>query len=129
MSRFPRLFTPLTVGSRTVKNRIVSTAHATGYDQEGLLTERYVRYHARKAAGGVGLVLAFGSASVYQGSTASYGSIRLWDPANEPLLRDLAGRAHEHGALRKGVTERMCWKSHGVASSARTATPPRSPGR
>jgi 2,4-dienoyl-CoA reductase-like NADH-dependent reductase (Old Yellow Enzyme family) len=127
MSRFPRLFEPLTIGSRTVKNRIVSTAHATGYDQEGLLTERYIRYHARKAAGGAGLVMAFGSASVHQGSTASYGSVRLWDPANEPLLRDLAGRAHEHGALIMSQATHMGRRGNslksGIALQAPSARP------
>jgi 2,4-dienoyl-CoA reductase-like NADH-dependent reductase (Old Yellow Enzyme family) len=96
---FPRLFEPLTIGHKVTKNRIVSTAHATGYDSDGLLTERYVAYHARKAEGGAGIVLTFGSASVFKGSVASYGSVRLWDPANEPALRELARRAHLHGAL------------------------------
>ena len=98
MSQFRHLFEPISIGAHTIRNRIVSTAHATGYDQDGLLTERYVRYHERKAAGGAGLVMTFGSASVYEGSTAPYGSMRLWDAANEPLLRDLAMRVHEHGA-------------------------------
>jgi 2,4-dienoyl-CoA reductase-like NADH-dependent reductase (Old Yellow Enzyme family) len=98
MSQFRHLFEPIRIGAHIIRNRIVSTAHATGFDQDGLLTERYVRYHERKAAGGAGLVMTFGSASVYEGSSAPYGSVRLWDPANEPLLRDLARRVHGHGA-------------------------------
>src|ERR687896_1432010 len=93
------LFSPIRVGSRDVKNRIVSTAHATGMAAGGILNERYVRYHERKAAGGAGLVMTFGSASVYRESAASYGSVSLWDPENEPFLRDLADRVHAHGAL------------------------------
>jgi dimethylglycine catabolism A len=96
---YRRLFEPITIGSRTAKNRIVSSAHATGYGEDGRLSDRYVDYHARKAEGGVGTIITFGSASVHRGSAASYGSIRLWDPANEPYLRELARRAHEHGAL------------------------------
>jgi dimethylglycine catabolism A len=98
-TRFRRLFEPIRIGSRAAKNRIASTAHATGYDVDGLLTRSYVEYHARKAQGGAGIILAFGSASVHRGSMASYGSVRLWDPVNEPHLRELARRAHEHGAL------------------------------
>jgi 2,4-dienoyl-CoA reductase-like NADH-dependent reductase (Old Yellow Enzyme family) len=45
--QFRHLFEPITIGAHTICNRIVSTAHATGYDQDGLLTERYVRYHER----------------------------------------------------------------------------------
>jgi 2,4-dienoyl-CoA reductase-like NADH-dependent reductase (Old Yellow Enzyme family) len=96
---FRLLFTPMEIGRREVKNRIVSTAHATGFGEDGVLTDRYVRYHERKAAGGAGLIMTFGSASVYRESAASYGSVSLWDPENEPFLRDLADRVHAHGAL------------------------------
>ena len=96
---FRLLFTPMEIGRREVKNRIVSTAHATGFGEDGVLTDRYVRYHERKAAGGAGLIMTFGSASVYRESAASYGSVSLWDLENEPFLRDLADRVHAHGAL------------------------------
>ena len=96
---FRFLFSPIKVGDREVKNRIVSTAHATGFDQGGRLSERHLRYHERKAAGGAGLVMTFGSASVYKESSAAYGSVSLWNPENEPFLRDLAERVHAHEAL------------------------------
>jgi 2,4-dienoyl-CoA reductase-like NADH-dependent reductase (Old Yellow Enzyme family) len=96
---FQFLFSTIKVGDREVKNRIVSTAHATGFDQGGVLSERHLRYHERKAAGGAGLVMTFGSASVYKESSAAYGSVSLWNPENEPFLRDLAERVHAHEAL------------------------------
>lgn len=96
---YNHLFQPLQIGSRTVRNRIVSTPHATGHDADGLITEREILYHARKAAGGVGLVMVFGSASVHRRSVASFGSIHLWDPRNEEPLRRLAELTHQHGAL------------------------------
>jgi 2,4-dienoyl-CoA reductase-like NADH-dependent reductase (Old Yellow Enzyme family) len=99
MDRFPRLFTPMVIGSRQVKNRIVSTAHGTRYDRAGLLTPDYVEYYTRKAAGGVGLLVTFGSASVHPASTPAYGAIRLWDHRNEAQLRRLAENAHRHGAM------------------------------
>ncbi|TRM10570.1 FAD-dependent oxidoreductase [Lentibacillus cibarius] len=95
---FQTLFSPFQIGHRNVKNRIVSTAHASGFDS-GLLNKRHARYLVRKAAGGAGLIMTFGSASVYKYSSASYGSISLWDPENEPLLTDLADQVHAHGAL------------------------------
>ncbi len=94
-----RLFEPLSLGARRARNRIVSTAHATGFAQHGLITDRLVRYHERKAQGGVGVVMTFGSASVTRGSSAAYGSVALWNEDNEPALRELARRAHEHDAL------------------------------
>src|SRR5699024_441312 len=78
MSPYPHLFAPFTLGTRTLSNRIVSTAHGTGFAPDGRLTEDYLEYHLRKAAGGVGLTMAFGSASVHHRSTASYGSVSLW---------------------------------------------------
>jgi dimethylglycine catabolism A len=97
--RWPTLFSPFQVGKRTVLNRIVSTPHATGWGHSGLLTQAEVEYQVRKAAGGAGLVMTFGSAAVDPQSAASYGSISLWDERNDDLLRELADRVHEHGAL------------------------------
>jgi dimethylglycine catabolism A len=97
--RWPTLFSPFEIGSRTVLNRIVSSPHATGWGHGGLLTRAEVEYQVRKAAGGTGLVMTFGSAAVDPNSAASYGSISLWDERNDDLLRELAERVHEHGAL------------------------------
>lgn len=96
---YAHLFRPLPLGSRVAANRIVSSSHSAGFTRDGVLSPRYVDYHVRKAEGGVGLLMTFGSASVHPRSAASYGSVSLWDPRNDELLRDLAERAHEHGAL------------------------------
>ena len=82
-----------------LRNRIVSTPHATGWSHDGLIAQSEIDYHVRKAAGGVGLVMTFGSASVDPTTQASYGSIALWDERNEPALRELADGIHRHGAV------------------------------
>ena len=97
--RFPLLLSPLEIRGRRLRNRIVSTPHATGWSRDGLIDRSEVDYHVRKAAGGCGLVMTFGSASVDPGTEASYGSIALWDERNEPALRALADGVHEHGGL------------------------------
>src|SRR5262249_60431927 len=61
---FEHLYSPLELRGRVLRNRIVSTPHATGWGRDGLIDPREVDYHVRKAAGGVGLVMTFGSASV-----------------------------------------------------------------
>ena len=99
MSTFPHLFAPLEVRGKVLRNRIVSTPHAAGWGRDGLIDGREVDYHVRKAAGGVGLVMTFGSASVDPTTQASYGSIALWDERNEPALRALAEGVHRHGAF------------------------------
>src|SRR6187551_3271175 len=99
MTTYPHLFTPLTVRGRTIPNRIVSTPHATGWQLPGgLISDKEADYLIRKAEGGVGLVMTFGSATVDPTTAASYGSIALWDPRNEPALRALAEGVHRHGA-------------------------------
>jgi dimethylglycine catabolism A len=96
---FPHLYSTLELRGRVLRNRIVSTPHATGWGRDGLIDPREVAYHVRKAAGGAGLVMTFGSASVDPTTAASYGCISLWDERNEPALRALADGVHGHGAL------------------------------
>jgi len=96
---FPHLYSPLELRGRVLRNRIVSTPHATGWGRDGLIDPREVDYHVRKAAGGCALVMTFGSASVDASTAASYGSVALWDERNEPALGALADGVHAHGAL------------------------------
>jgi 2,4-dienoyl-CoA reductase-like NADH-dependent reductase (Old Yellow Enzyme family) len=93
------LFTPLRLGARQTKNRIAVTAHNMNWDHNGLLTREYINYCARRAEGGAGMVMCFGAASVHRAAGEIYGRVSLWDPRNEGLLRELADKAHEHGAL------------------------------
>src|SRR3954449_1117321 len=95
---FPHLYSPLELRGQVLRNRIVSTPHATGWGRDGLIDPREVDYHVRKAAGGCALVMTFGSASVDPTTAASYGSISLWDERNDPALRALADGVHGHGA-------------------------------
>lgn len=53
---FPHLFTPLKIGTFTVRNRILSTAHYTGFGRQGLPSERHRHYWGSKARGGIGLI-------------------------------------------------------------------------
>jgi len=52
--RYWRLRQPIAVNACTVPNRIVRTAHATGY-APGRVTDRLIGYHEARARGGVGL--------------------------------------------------------------------------
>src|SRR5215831_5835028 len=57
--RYPHLFKPLTLNQLTLRNRIVSTAHAEVYAEPGGLPgDRYIRYYEEKAKGDVGLAPA-----------------------------------------------------------------------
>ncbi|MGI9615511.1 MAG: mycofactocin system FadH/OYE family oxidoreductase 2, partial [Acidimicrobiales bacterium] len=56
--RYRHLFTPLTIGSITVPNRIVFSAHLTNYaTQDGRPSDQHVAYYEARAAGGAGLII------------------------------------------------------------------------
>lgn len=51
------LFSPLRLGPVELRNRIVSTAHQTGFVENHLPTDDFVAYHEERARGGVGLIV------------------------------------------------------------------------
>jgi 2,4-dienoyl-CoA reductase-like NADH-dependent reductase (Old Yellow Enzyme family) len=52
------LFTPISLGRLTLKNRLVLAAMGTAYaERGGLVSEGLIAYLARRARGGVGLVV------------------------------------------------------------------------
>lgn len=54
---FQNLFTPLRIGTFSVRNRILSTAHFTGFGERGLPSRRHKEYWGSKARGGIGLII------------------------------------------------------------------------
>ena len=57
---FPHLFSPITINKMTAKNRIVMTAMHLGYTPDGEVTEQLAAFYARRAKGGVGLIMVGG---------------------------------------------------------------------
>ncbi|MEJ0004869.1 MAG: hypothetical protein WDM77_00345 [Steroidobacteraceae bacterium] len=52
------LFTPLTIGALTVRNRFVMPGMQRGFMSDGAPTVKMVEYMRRCAAGGVGLIIS-----------------------------------------------------------------------
>jgi len=95
---FPLLFSPLRMGPRTLKNRICCSAHADALAEDGMPTERTVRYYELKARGGAGLIMCFGSASVHPTSPArDWNGVELFDDRVLPFLRTFSEAMHRHG--------------------------------
>jgi 2,4-dienoyl-CoA reductase-like NADH-dependent reductase (Old Yellow Enzyme family)/thioredoxin reductase len=96
---FQHLFTPFQLGHVTLRNRIVSTPHATRFGKDGYITERYIRYHQEKARGGAGLVQCFGSSSVHPSSPVlDWNGIKNWDDSSLPMFEAFAQAIHGEGA-------------------------------
>src|SRR3989449_4585945 len=97
---FRALFTPVRVGSVTLKNRIASTGHAEAMAEGGRPTARLARYHEAKAEGGCALTIFGGSSSVHPSSpAAAWKQIANHDDSVIPGYRAIAEAVHRHGCL------------------------------
>jgi mycofactocin system FadH/OYE family oxidoreductase 2 len=52
-----RLFQPITIGPREVRNRILFGSHTTNFAEHNLLSARHADYYAARAAGGAGMIV------------------------------------------------------------------------
>lgn len=100
------LLEPFDLKHLRFKNRIVSTSHEPAYADHGMPTERYLRYHAEKAKGGLALTMMGGAASVAPDSPAFVNNISLYRDEVVPYIRAITDAVHEHDALV------MCQVSH-----------------
>src|SRR3954468_19486952 len=97
MPEFAYLFTPISIGPRSVKNRICCSAHADALAENGMPSERERRYYEEKAKGGVGFMMCFGSASVHPSSTArDWNGVELFDDRVNPYLRQFSDAMHQY---------------------------------
>ncbi|MBI2868082.1 MAG: FAD-dependent oxidoreductase [Chloroflexi bacterium] len=104
---FKHLFSPITIGPITLRNRLMTTAHEGGFVEPGPATgepghhgERYAYYFAERAKGGIGLIID-GVVQVHP--TSAYKSPGFmggaWDTKNVvPGFRLATQMIHEHGA-------------------------------
>lgn len=98
MTRYPHLLSQLTIGSMTVRNRLMQTAHAKLYSRDGHDSQRNLDYQVERARGGIGLMIT-GNRLVHPTSTTglprfSIGYLREAIPGD----RRMTDAVHEHGA-------------------------------
>ena len=98
MSSVSHLFQPLQIKKLKIRNRFLSSSHAPGYATGGVITERYVRYQAEKAKGGVGLAQFGGATAVSPENSCYYGQIDGSTDSVVPKYRRMAQAIHSHGA-------------------------------
>jgi dimethylglycine catabolism A len=98
MTSYQALLEPLKLRNLTLRNRIVSTAHAPGYGVESIPGERYRRYHEEKAKGGVGLTIIGGSTAVSPDAVAPFGQLTFAEDRVIPHVKALAESVKQHGA-------------------------------
>src|SRR5438552_10343041 len=99
MSAYPQLFSSLQIGTATVRNRIMQTAHVKLFAHDGVDSQRNVDYQAARARGGAGLLIT-GNRVVHPTSTTGLPRV-AWAYRRDALAADrrLTGAVHEHGAV------------------------------
>lgn len=99
MSQFDAIFQPIQIGKLTIRNRVVSTAHAEVHATDGgMTTDRYIKYYEEKAKGGCGLCICGGSSVVSIDSPQEWwSSVNLSTDRIIPHFQNLADAVHQHG--------------------------------
>jgi 2,4-dienoyl-CoA reductase-like NADH-dependent reductase (Old Yellow Enzyme family) len=92
------LLQPLKIKHLTLKNRVMSTSHASGMELDGMPVERYQLYHEGKARGGIALTMFGGSSNVAPDSPNIFRQLNVGTDAIIPHLQQFATRIHAHGA-------------------------------
>lgn len=92
------LLAPFQLRHLTLRNRIMSTAHAPSYEEGGHPRDRYRLYHEEKAKGGVGLTIIGGSTNIAPDSPSVFGQLYAGDDSILPWFRKLTDGVRSHGA-------------------------------
>lgn len=90
------LLRPLTIKKLVLKNRIMSTSHASGLDSAGFPDDRYQIYHEEKAKGGLALTMFGGSSNVDIDSPNTFNQLNMANDAVIPYLQRFSERIHAH---------------------------------
>jgi 2,4-dienoyl-CoA reductase (NADPH2) len=96
---FPKLFSPLTVGRRQMRNRIAHAPMSVCYaDEMGLPTRAMVEHYGRRAKGGVGMVITENVAISRAGRQMPKQPM-LADASAVGAFAEIAAEIKRHGAL------------------------------
>ncbi|MFN0041588.1 MAG: FAD-dependent oxidoreductase [Alphaproteobacteria bacterium] len=98
MGQYDSLLKPLTINTITFRNRVFSSSHCPGYNKGGHITERYIRYQAEKARGGLGLAQCGGATGVSAENSYHYGQINASEDWIIPEMKRLTSAIHDQGA-------------------------------
>ena len=95
---YPSIFSPLTVKSMTVKNRIAMLPMGSNMGGEfGNITDDHIRYYEQRAKGGTGLIIVE-NACVYKQGLNGTTQIRIDKDRYIPGFSRLVERIHSYGA-------------------------------
>ena len=103
---FDNLFSPMPIGTMTVKNRIVMNAAEFSLGQtDGTPTEKMIRYYEARARGGVGLIIPGICRVNDMGATSTFTQLSMAHDWQIEPMHNMAQRIHDAGA-------RLCIQLH-----------------
>ena len=95
--KYEKLFSPITINSLTLKNRIVqSPSHMIYTTYEGYVTDRFKSYYWKRAENEIGLIMTGGCR--FDDSGCVYGMMSLSDDSFIPGYREFTDGCHQRGA-------------------------------
>ncbi|WP_299828736.1 NADH:flavin oxidoreductase [uncultured Roseobacter sp.] len=92
------LLQPFRLKHLHLRNRVISTAHAPAYAEDGHPKDRYRLYHEEKAKGGLALTMIGGSTNVAPDSPSVFGQLYAGDDSIIPWFEKLTAGVKFHGA-------------------------------
>jgi len=136
-TNWPRLWQPLDIGPTRVRHRIMASAHAQLYAENGLISQRHIDYYAERARGGAAL-LVLEQQAVHPAGRNYPGGSSAYERRVIPQYERLAEAVHAHdsrifvqlfasGAQGKGTLHiddwRPLWASTATPSAFASETP------
>ncbi|MDR4509562.1 MAG: FAD-dependent oxidoreductase [Candidatus Brocadiaceae bacterium] len=94
MSAFPKLFSPFTIGSLSIQNRMVMSPMETHLcDKDGFVTDEIIAYYRERALGGVGYITLENTAVDHAGKVND-GMLCVYDDKYMDGLKKLTNSIH-----------------------------------
>lgn len=97
-SAYPHLFSPLQLGTRTLRNRIVFGAHTANMAVNGVPTEQHAAYYEERAMGGAAMIVVE-PMPVHAAAVLTRGNFRHSDDSVVPHFRKVTEAIRRHGAV------------------------------
>lgn len=99
MSNYPTLFSPLTVKTMTVPNRIVMPPMGTNYAKaNGEISDEHINYYELRAQGGTGLIIVENVCVKFPQGSNGTSQLRIDHDMFIPKLYKLTEAVHAHGS-------------------------------
>jgi 2,4-dienoyl-CoA reductase-like NADH-dependent reductase (Old Yellow Enzyme family)/thioredoxin reductase len=94
-----KMFEPITIGQISIRNRVLMPAMATCFAaKEGFATDQLISYYARRAEGGVGLIIVEATYIDDPVGKCIPNELCIDDDKYLPGLKKLVNAVHSHGA-------------------------------